>query len=191
MKHAWKRVSSGKYVDLNNLQIDDLDIDDVVVSLANIIRFSGHHKDEEPLRVDQHSNLVLYLAEGEGDHELSLACLVHDFEEYLIGDVVTPVKKAMGDAWHKFYQPIGDIVQTKFFGKTFGEELEQRVKMYDLMALDIERRSMWSSQRGKDKWPPYPTHMSLVEKSDLFNWAKEDKPNLKAKWEDLYAKVYG
>jgi hypothetical protein len=50
------------------------------------------------------------------------------------------------------------------------------VKVYDLLALDIERRVMWSSQYGKDKWPMAPFSIgSLEDKKMLFNMAKEEE----------------
>lgn len=189
MKHAWKRMSSGRYVDLLNLSEDDLDIKDIEVALNYIYRFTGHHKDEEPLTVAQHSVLTKKLAEyyEPEDKELHLACLVHDFAEAYIGDISSPVKWAMGPLYRKFSDPIEELVNKKFFGKDVDPELHDRIKVYDLAALDIERRMLWSSQYGKDKWPTNPLNTgTMADKSVWFYEAKNGPTNLSTMWEELY-----
>lgn len=190
MKQCWKRMSSGKYVDLNNLSYNYLDIDDVCTSLENIIRFTGHYKDVSPLTVAQHSLLCLHMGQvfEPDDTDLHLALVTHDFAEAYIGDVSTPVKKAMGDKWYNFAQPIEDIVEQRFFGGVVSPELHHRVKIYDLAALDIERRVMWSSQYGKDKWPACPLNVGTIEdKAELFEAASSCAGGtLKDEWKSLY-----
>jgi hypothetical protein len=174
---CWKRMSSGKYVDVNNLTEDQLDIKDIEVSLNHIIRFNGHYSDVEPLTVAQHSFLCLTLAEmiELDDVQLHKAVFTHDFAECYFGDISSPAKKAMGDSWRDFASPIEELVERKFTG-VVGAELADRVKVYDLLALDIERRVMWSSQYGKDKWPMAPFSIgSLEDKKMLFNMAKEEE----------------
>jgi hypothetical protein len=181
----WKRLSSGKYVDIGNLQPDDVSIEDVETSLNHIYRFTGHHKDEKPLTVAQHSLLCLRLAEiiEPDDYKLHLAVLIHDFAECIIGDVATPVKRAMGKAWYDFAIPIERIFEEKFFGERVDTELHDRVKLYDLMALDIERRIMWESQYGKDKWPMTPLSFGkLSDKKEIFNRVAENDVDLEAQW---------
>lgn len=168
---CWKRVASGKYVDLNNLKEEDIDLLDIEVALNNIIRFTGHHKDTRPLTVAQHSVLTYDLSRmyEPDDEELHRACLIHDFAEAYIGDVATPVKKAMGEKWYDFARPIENLVEVAVNGYLFDEYVRERVKLYDRLSLDIERRSMWKDQRGKSYWPSVPKHVGdLDEKANLF-----------------------
>ena len=190
----WKRLSSGKYVDIGNLQPDDVSIEDVETSLNHIYRFTGHHKDEKPLTVAQHSLLCLHLVEllEPDEYELQLAVFTHDFAECIIGDVATPVKKAMGKAWYDFAIPIEQIFEKKFFGRLVDPELHDRVKLYDAMALDIERRVMWSSQYGKDKWPMVPLNFGTIEdKKNVFYNVSEFNVFIESTWTHLYKKVWG
>lgn len=176
MTNAWKRMSSGKYIDLNNLTEGDLDIRDVEVSLNHQYRFTGHHKDRRPLTVAQHSYLCMKLAQSREpkDTELHLACLIHDFAEACVGDVSSPVKKAMGKAWYDFAKPIEELYNLKFFGKAIDPDLHDRVKLYDLTSMDIERRVLWSSQYGKSKWPDVPSDFGgLKNKLKWFNIAND------------------
>ena len=174
-KNFWKRLSSGQYIDLGNLKEEDLNIKDVEASLNFIPRFTGHHKDEDPLTVAQHSYLCYYMAQlfEPDEYKLHLACLTHDFAESIIGDVSSPIKWAMGDSWYNFAIPIERIFEKKFYGNYVDQEMHDRVKMYDLAALDIERRVLWSSQYGKDKWPASPLNVGTIEdKKNLFYMAK-------------------
>lgn len=168
---CWKRMSSGKYIDLNAFTSEDVKVLDIETSLNNILRFNGHHSEVKPLTVAQHSLLCLELArliEPE-DNELHTWVFCHDFAEAYIGDVATPVKKAMGSIWYNFASPIEATVDRAIMGQTCPAEMHDRVKIYDLCALDIERRVMWSSQYGKDKWPTAPLNLGTVsDKEDLF-----------------------
>jgi hypothetical protein len=188
----WKRLSSGKYVDIGDLQPDDVSIEDVNTSLNNIYRFTGHHKDRKPLTVAQHSLLCYQLAEiiEPDDFTLHLAVLTHDFAECIIGDVATPVKKAMGQGWRDFAMPIERIFEEKFFGEIVDVELHERVKLYDLMALDIERRIMWESQYGKDKWPMTPLSFGkLSDKKEIFDRVAKFDIDLPYIWQYSYDAV--
>lgn len=187
----WKRVSSGKYVDMNNLQPDDLHILDVETALNSITRFTGHWKDVPPLTVAQHSMLCLNLAQmfEPDDTELHLAVFTHDFAESLIGDVSTPIKRAMGDAWKVFSKPIETLFELKFLGYRVNLELHDRVKLYDLASMDIERRVMWSSVYGKDKWPASPLVTGTIEdKKNMFNMVSGDYIEVADIWKELYDK---
>ena len=164
-------MSSGKYIDLNNFKEEDVDLGDIEVSLNHINRFTGHHSDVPPLTVAQHSLLCLTLAEMDDpeDRLLHKWVFVHDFAEAYIGDVATPVKRAMGSLWHNFADPIEATVDRAIMGKTMPPEMHDQVKMYDLCALDIERRVMWNSQFGKDKWPTAPINFgNIKDKEQLF-----------------------
>lgn len=189
----WKRVSSGQYVDINNLIEADLTIEDVNTSLNQIVRFTGHYKDKQPLTVAQHSMLaynMVCIFEPDNE-ELKLAVLTHDFAESLIGDVASPIKQAMGITWYNFAKPIEKLFEKKFFGKTVNPELHDRVKLYDLAALDIERRVIWSSQYGKDKWPACPLNVGTVEdKHRLYAQVANKNWDLVSIWKHAYEKVH-
>lgn len=189
MTPCWKRMSSGIYVDLANLSEKDLDIKDISNSLNNITRFTGHYKDIKPLTVAQHSYLCYYMGRlfEPDEKDLHLALLIHDFAEAYIGDVSTPVKKAMGDRWYSFSEPLEQLVEDCFFGGLVSPDMHQRVKMYDLAALDIERRVMWSSQFGKDKWPACPLNVGTIsDKTELFNTVKNQEIDLENVWRESY-----
>lgn len=178
--HYWKRLSTGKYVDLGNMTIDDIDIEDIEKSLNYIIRFDGHWKDKPPLTVAQHTLLVANLANMiYEDEKITRACVLHDFGEAYYGDISSPIKWLMGKEVVKCLTgPIDKLIYQRFwrYVDPIDIEIEDAVKVCDLLALDIERRSMWSSQVGKDKWPATPPHVfSLFDKQQLFNEVADQK----------------
>lgn len=167
---SWKRLSSGKYVDLNNLKEEDVDLFDIEESLNNIIRFNGHGGQRSALTVAQHSLLCVALAQQlyPSDKELHRAVFAHDFAEAYTGDIPTPVKKALGVHYYDWVRPIEDVVNKATLGYVpIGEEVD-KIKLCDKLSLDIERRSMWSDQRGKDKWPEVPDFGLVQEKVEFF-----------------------
>lgn len=165
---AWKRMSTGRYIDLLSFTEEDVDLFDINTALNYTYRFSGHHKDVEPLTVAQHSVLVSNLAKVlfPGEEDVYRACVVHDFAEAYYGDVTTPVKKMMGDTWKEFTAPIDEAVNKKFHIDEYDNEVWEKMKICDMLALDIERRVMWTSQLGKDKWPELPLN-------DVFNMQRK------------------
>lgn len=178
MKPAWKRLSSGAYIDLNNFNEEDVNIDDIETSLNMTYRFNGHGKEADPLTVAQHSYLCLQLAKMmyPEDWELHRKVFIHDFAEAYIGDIASPVKKALGKAWYDFADPIEDVVNSRFLSTPVTAEDKQKIKLCDLTSLDIERRCMWKSQLGKNKWPTgHANFGNMQDKFDLFNEAKAQK----------------
>lgn len=64
--------------------------------LARIPRFGGHTEDEEIYSVAQHSvEGAFAILRDTGNREAARAFLLHDGHEYLIGDIATPVVKAL------------------------------------------------------------------------------------------------
>lgn len=182
----WQRMSSGKYIDMGNFTEKDVNIHDINVSLNHILRFNGHYSDFVPLTVAQHSLLCLRMAQifEPDEYLLHQAVLQHDFAEAYIGDVATPIKRAMGSLWTEFATPIEETVEIAFLGAKMGPEMHDRVKVYDTAALDVERRVIWGSQYGKDKWPASPLGIGTLEdKYRLFS-ELPDIVNLALLWEE-------
>ena len=189
-----KRMSSGRYIDLSSLTEDDLFLEDIIPAINYIYRFTGHHDRNPPLTVAQHSMLCLRLAEKAGESpDVKLATLTHDFAEAYVGDVATPLKKMLGKHWIRIAKPIEEMVNNKFSPSGNDPEVHERVKIYDTMSLDIERRCMWN-QRGKDNWPtPNKNVGTLEDKYKLFKDVKDygKNPPLYNLWKDLWEECYG
>lgn len=166
-------MSSGRYLDLADLGPSDINLDDIERSLNFIYRFTGHHKDKKPLTVAQHSALVLELSTRlfPDEYDVHLHAFMHDWPEAYYGDVATPLKKLMKKWYTDYTEKVDRLVYNKYYFFKLTQEVEDKVKLCDLLALDIERRSMWRDQRGKDLWPDNPADfLPLKEKIELFDY---------------------
>jgi hypothetical protein len=177
-----KRVSSGRYIDLNSLTPEDVDISDISRSLNYIYRFTGHHKDVEPLTVAQHTLLTTSIAKllYPDDFVTEFDCLMHDMPEAYYGDVATPLKNKFGNTYRDYVLTIDSVVYNKLWVLTedsslIDKELYKKRKTCDGISLDIERRIMWKDQRGKDFWPTVDSPFSMKENFELFKSVSENR----------------
>jgi 5'-deoxynucleotidase YfbR-like HD superfamily hydrolase len=96
---AWQRMLSGRRLDLLNPSPLDVEIEDIAHGLARVARWNGQTKGAHAFSVAQHCLLVERIA-GELKPVLSrearLAALLHDAPEYVVGDLISPFKAAVG-----------------------------------------------------------------------------------------------
>lgn len=180
-KVSTKRLSSGKYVDLANLTVDDIDIKDISRSLNYIYRFTGHFKDKEPLTVAQHLRLAAYLSRivFPNDKVTEFDVVLHDMPEAYTGDIATPLKYLFGGEFKEYEHGVEKVVYDKLWtiSTSFTHEIYEQRKICDLLALDIERRNIWSSANGKEQWPTIPLEgiFSVKEKKEIFDKIQKDR----------------
>jgi 5'-deoxynucleotidase YfbR-like HD superfamily hydrolase len=96
---AWQRMLSGRRLDLLDPTPVDVEIADIALGLSRVARWNGQTKGEWAFSVAQHSLLVERLV-GEISPAVAarwrLAALLHDAPEYVVGDLITPFKAAVG-----------------------------------------------------------------------------------------------
>jgi uncharacterized protein len=96
---AWQRMLSGRRLDLLDPSPLDIEIEDIALGLSRVARWNGQTKGAHAFSVAQHSMLVeqitLRLA-PDCDRPWRLAALLHDAPEYVIGDLISPFKAAVG-----------------------------------------------------------------------------------------------
>lgn len=96
---AWQRMLSGRRLDLLDPSPLDIEIEDIAHGLAFVARWNGQTRGEFPYSVAEHSLLVerVYgLLHPKALIKWRLAALLHDAPEYVIGDMISPVKAAVG-----------------------------------------------------------------------------------------------
>ncbi|MCE8539039.1 HD family hydrolase [Ruegeria pomeroyi] len=96
---AWQRMLSGRRLDLLDPTPVDIEIEDIAHGLAFVARWNGQTRGEFAYSVAEHSLLVedifARIVPGAGA-KWRLAALLHDAPEYVIGDMISPVKAAVG-----------------------------------------------------------------------------------------------
>jgi 5'-deoxynucleotidase YfbR-like HD superfamily hydrolase len=96
---AWQRMLSGRRLDLLDPSPLDVEIADIAHGLARVARWNGQTKGEHAFSVAQHCVLVERITAELNPRltrEARLLALLHDAPEYVIGDLISPFKVAIG-----------------------------------------------------------------------------------------------
>jgi uncharacterized protein len=96
---AWQRMLSGRRLDLLDPSPFDIEIEDIAHGLARVARWNGQTHGDHAFSVAQHCMLVedfvAALRPGIAQR-WRLAALLHDAPEYVVGDLISPFKAAVG-----------------------------------------------------------------------------------------------
>ena len=93
---------SGRRLDLLDPTPMDIEISDIAHGLAFVARWNGQTKGDFAYSVAEHSLLVeqiFRLQNAGAPVRWQLAALLHDAPEYVIGDMISPVKAAVGPGY--------------------------------------------------------------------------------------------
>jgi 5'-deoxynucleotidase YfbR-like HD superfamily hydrolase len=99
---VWQRMLSGRRLNLLDPSPLDVELDDIAHGLARVARWNGQTIGGHIFSVAQHSLLVEAIAahiSPDMSREWRLAVLLHDAPEYVIGDIISPFKAVIGDAY--------------------------------------------------------------------------------------------
>ena len=114
---AWQRMLSGRRLDLLDPSPLDVEIEDIAHGLARVARWNGQTVGDHAYSVAQHSLLVDHIFclqhGGASPHE-RLATLLHDAPEYVIGDMISPFKAVLDDAYKSVEERLQAAVQLRF-----------------------------------------------------------------------------
>ena len=114
---AWQRMLSGRRLDLLDPTPMDIEIEDIAHGLAFVARWNGQTKGDYPYSVAEHSLLVeeiygrLFPA---APAKWRLAALLHDAPEYVIGDMISPVKSAVGPGYAEMDARLTAAIHLRF-----------------------------------------------------------------------------
>lgn len=118
MKHprAWQRMLSGRRLDLLDPTPMDIEVEDIAHGLAFVARWNGQTHGDWPYSVAEHSLLVeqIYGRLGDPPAKWRLAALLHDAPEYVIGDMISPVKAAVGPGYGELDLRLTAAVHLRF-----------------------------------------------------------------------------
>ncbi len=108
---------SGRRLDLLDPSPMDIEIGDIAHGIARVARWNGQTQGEHGFSVAQHSLVVEEIAghiEPALDVRWRLCALLHDAAEYVIGDMISPFKAALGIDYKIFEEKLEGAIHIRF-----------------------------------------------------------------------------
>jgi len=116
-QRAWQRMLSGRRLDLLDPSPKDIEIEDIAHGLARVARWNGQTVGEHAFSVAQHAMLVEKIAsamQADLARRWRLAALLHDAPEYVIGDLISPFKAAVGISYKSLELKLMAAIHLRF-----------------------------------------------------------------------------
>ena len=133
---------SGRRLDLLDPTPVDIEIEDIAHGLAFVARWNGQTAGDWPYSVAEHSLLVeaLYARlDPQAPVRWRLAALLHDAPEYVIGDMISPVKAAVGPGYSAMEARLAAAIHIRFaLPARLPEAVRRRIKRADRLSAWME-----------------------------------------------------
>jgi len=144
-RRAWQRMLSGRRLDLIDPSPLDVEIGDIAHGLARVARWNGQTKGPEIFSVAQHSLLVeaLFAAREAPPRSARLTALLHDAPEYVIGDMISPFKAAIGGDYKRIEARLKRAILIRFgLAPETPDELSRAIKLADRASAYLEATAL-------------------------------------------------
>ncbi len=185
---AWQRMLSGRRLDILSPSPLDIEIEDIAHGLARVTRWNGQTKGTYGLSVAQHSLLVEEILSRNAPQlaqKWRLAGLIHDAPEYVIGDMITPFKAALGPLYRQIEARLQEALHIRFgLPAELPPGIIHSIKRADRMAAfieatqiagfaDAEAKKLFSKPRGTPAdykiipLPPEKAAKAFLRRCDL------------------------
>jgi uncharacterized protein len=186
-KRAWQRMLSGRRLDLLDPSPLDIEIEDIAHGLARVARWNGQTKGDHAFSVAQHCVLVTQLfrhAHPYSTRQEQLAALLHDAPEYVVGDMISPFKAALGVDYKHFENRLLSAIHVRFgLAAQLPQSLVDAIKLADKTSAYLEAtqlagfsidegRKFFGQPKGLNGFPsslePLPTRAAVDEYLSVF-----------------------
>ena len=114
---AWQRMLSGRRLDLLDPTPVDVEVEDIAHGLAFVARWNGQTVGEYAYSVAEHSLLVEQIFNRlvpDAPASQRLTALLHDAPEYVIGDMISPVKASVGASYEELDKRLAAAIHIRF-----------------------------------------------------------------------------
>jgi 5'-deoxynucleotidase YfbR-like HD superfamily hydrolase len=133
---------SGRRLDLLDPSPLDIEIEDIAHGLARVARWNGQTHGEHAFSVAQHCLVVEDLVGRMNpavEVRWKLAALLHDAPEYVIGDMISPFKTALGIDYHIFEARLEAAIHLRFgLPPKVPAEVKKQIKAADHVSAYFE-----------------------------------------------------
>jgi len=139
---AWQRMLSGRRLDLLDPTPMDIEIEDIAHGLAFVARWNGQTLGDYAYSVAEHSLLVETLfgrIAPNAPAKWRLAAWLHDAPEYVIGDMISPVKAAIGPSYGVLDERLEAAVHIRFgLPAKVPDAIKKQIKKADKISAWME-----------------------------------------------------
>jgi len=139
---AWQRMLSGRRLDLLDPSPLDIEVEDIARGLSFQARWNGQTRGEYPYSVAEHSLLVedlFHRLYPRAAARWRLAALLHDAPEFVIGDMISPVKAAVGPGYKALDDRLMAAIHLRFgLPATLPGEVKKKIKRADRISAWME-----------------------------------------------------
>lgn len=139
---AWQRMLSGRRLDLLDPTPMDIEIEDIAHGLAFVARWNGQTSGDYAYSVAEHSILVEEIFRMLYPNEpikWQLAALLHDAPEYVIGDMISPVKAAIGPDYGELDDRLTAAIHIRFgLPAKIPATIKKKIKKADKVSAWLE-----------------------------------------------------
>lgn len=133
---------SGRRLDLINPSAVDIEIEDIAHGLSRVARWNGQTTGDHSFSVAQHSVLVEKIArrlDPAAPQDWFLATLLHDASEYVVGDMISPFKNALGINYRAFEDKLMQAIHIRFgLPAIITPQLKKFIKKADKISAYLE-----------------------------------------------------
>ena len=141
-QRAWQKMLSGRRLDLLDPPPVDIEIEDIAHGLAFVARWNGQTLGDYAYSVAEHSLLVeqLFSRLNPGaPSKWQLAALLHDAPEYVIGDMISPVKNAVGPGYDELDKRLTAAIHIRFgLPANIPAQIKKQIKRADRISAWME-----------------------------------------------------
>ena len=139
---AWQRMLSGRRLDLLDPTPVDIEIEDIAHGLAFVARWNGQTRGDFAYSVAEHSLLVETIygrMNPKAPPKWRLAAPLHDAPEYVIGDMISPVKAAVGPEYGALDDRLMSAIHIRFgLPAALPKSVKQQIKRADKVSAWME-----------------------------------------------------
>ena len=143
---AWQRMLSGRRLNILNPSPMDIEIDDIAHGLSFLARWNGQTIGDFPFSVAQHSILVERLFSKSFptiEKKWKMASLLHDAAEYVISDMISPIKNHLGPSYENLDSLLTGAIYLRFgVPAELPTKIKKDIKMADKNAAWLEARNL-------------------------------------------------
>lgn len=175
-ERAWQRMLSGRRLDLLDPSPLDIELADIAHGLARVARWNGQTNGAHIFSVAQHTLLVEALMRARAtrlERRWRLAALLHDAPEYVIGDIISPFKAVIGEAYKATEKRLLSAIHLRFgLPPELPPAVTEHIKAADRAAayLEATRLAGFAAAEARRFFGRPPVYSAETERDYLTPW---------------------